>query len=125
MRIRQDLQRLTSTHSVWIDRKRPEESGRLQRDEGRFVTRLSIPILGIANISLAPLAVIHFSKSLAVEWKDFARVNTVSPGFIDTNMGAGGAVRETALSMAALGRTGDPRELKGVRILAIRSWTCV
>jgi sorbose reductase len=72
------------------------------------------------------LAVIHFSKSLAVEWKDFARVNTVSPGFFDTNMGASDAVRETALTMAALGRTGDPRELKGVRIvLDMSSWAYV
>jgi sorbose reductase len=59
-------------------------------------------------------AVIHLSKSLAVEWKDFARVNTVSPGFFDTGMGASEGVMPTALSMAVMGRTGDPRELKGV-----------
>lgn len=59
-------------------------------------------------------AVIHFSKSLAVEWKDFARVNTVSPGFFDTNMGASSDVLKVAYEMAVLGRQGDPRELKGV-----------
>jgi NAD(P)-dependent dehydrogenase (short-subunit alcohol dehydrogenase family) len=42
-------------------------------------------------------------------------VNTVSPGFFETDMGAGPGVRKTALEMAVLGRTGDPRELKGVR----------
>lgn len=29
-------------------------------------------------------AVVHLGKSLAVEWVDFARVNCVSPGYIDT-----------------------------------------
>ncbi|EIN11559.1 NAD(P)-binding protein [Punctularia strigosozonata HHB-11173 SS5] len=59
-------------------------------------------------------AVIHFCKSLAVEWKDFARVNVVSPGFFDTKMGAGPEVLKTAHEMAVLGRQGDPRELKGI-----------
>lgn len=31
-------------------------------------------------------AVIHLAKSLAVEWVDFATVNCISPGFIDTDM---------------------------------------
>jgi sorbose reductase len=31
-------------------------------------------------------AVIHFCKSLAVEWTGFARVNTVSPGYIQTEI---------------------------------------
>lgn len=31
-------------------------------------------------------------KSLAIEWRDFARVNTVSPGFIES--GLTGAVSE-------------------------------
>lgn len=31
-------------------------------------------------------AVIHFCKSLAVEWTGFARVNTVSPGYIHTDI---------------------------------------
>jgi sorbose reductase len=61
-------------------------------------------------------AVIHFCKSLAVEWKDFARVNVVSPGFFDTSMGAGAEVLKVAHEMAILGRQGDPRELKGVSI---------
>lgn len=30
-------------------------------------------------------AVVHLAKCLAVEWTDFARVNCVSPGFIDTD----------------------------------------
>lgn len=31
-------------------------------------------------------AVMHFCKSLAVEWTGFARVNTVSPGYINTEI---------------------------------------
>jgi len=27
---------------------------------------------------------VHLAKSLAVEWVDFARVNCISPGFIET-----------------------------------------
>lgn len=30
-------------------------------------------------------AVIHLAKSLAVEWTEFARVNCISPGFIETD----------------------------------------
>ncbi|KAF8318484.1 NAD(P)-binding protein [Clavulina sp. PMI_390] len=56
----------------------------------------------------------HFARSLAFEWKDFARVNVVSPGFFDTGMGAAPDVLDAAYDMAVLGRQGDPRELKGI-----------
>jgi NAD(P)-dependent dehydrogenase (short-subunit alcohol dehydrogenase family) len=36
----------------------------------------------------------HLGKSLAREWRDFARVNMVSPGFFNTAMGASGLVRK-------------------------------
>lgn len=62
-------------------------------------------------------AVIHFCKSLAVEWRAFARVNTVSPGFFNTGMGASPETLKTAYEMAALGRQGDARELKGVSVV--------
>ncbi|EWC47498.1 hypothetical protein DRE_00466 [Drechslerella stenobrocha 248] len=39
----------------------------------------------VYNMSKA--AVIHLCKSLAVEWAGFARVNTVSPGYIVTEIG--------------------------------------
>ena len=32
-------------------------------------------------------AVVHLAKSLAVEWAEFARVNCISPGFIETESG--------------------------------------
>lgn len=59
-------------------------------------------------------AVTHFVKSLAFDWKDFARCNIVSPGFVDTDMGAGESAVNTALNMAVMGRQADPREFKGI-----------
>lgn len=58
--------------------------------------------------------VTHLGKSLAREWRDFARVNVVSPGFFDTKMGAGPKVLTEGLRMTALGRMGDVKEIKGV-----------
>ena len=56
----------------------------------------------------------HFGKSLAREWREFARVNSVSPGFFDTSMGAGGVVETEAERMAVLGRQGHVKEIKGL-----------
>ncbi|KAI1118059.1 putative short-chain dehydrogenase [Nemania sp. NC0429] len=58
--------------------------------------------------------VTHFGKSLAREWRDFARVNIVSPGFFDTKMGAGPLELNEACRMAVLGRQGHVKELKGL-----------
>ncbi|KAJ5895031.1 short-chain dehydrogenase [Penicillium taxi] len=58
--------------------------------------------------------VTHFGKSLAREWREFARVNIVSPGFFDTKMGAGPSAVNEAYRMAALGRQGHTREIKGL-----------
>lgn len=58
--------------------------------------------------------VIHLGKSLAFEWKDFARVNIISPGFVDTNMGAFNEILEVNRHMTVMGRQADPKEFKGV-----------
>lgn len=58
--------------------------------------------------------VTQFGKSLAHEWKDFARVNIVSPGFFDTKMGAGESVINEAYRMTPLGRQGHTKEIKGL-----------
>ncbi|ORY59261.1 uncharacterized protein BCR38DRAFT_399548 [Pseudomassariella vexata] len=39
-----------------------------------------------AAYNASKAALVHLSKSLAVEWVDFMRVNCVSPGFIETDM---------------------------------------
>ncbi|KAF1848812.1 NAD(P)-binding protein [Cucurbitaria berberidis CBS 394.84] len=56
----------------------------------------------------------HLGKSLAREWREFARVNIVSPGFFNTKMGAGPQVITEGLRMIPLGRQGDVKEIKGL-----------
>ncbi|KAI1375645.1 short-chain dehydrogenase [Hypoxylon crocopeplum] len=58
--------------------------------------------------------VTQFGKSLAREWREFARVNIVSPGFFDTKMGAGPSALNEAYRMAVLGRQGHVKEIKGL-----------
>ncbi|PKY00687.1 NAD(P)-binding protein, partial [Aspergillus campestris IBT 28561] len=56
----------------------------------------------------------HFGKSLAREWREFARVNIVSPGFFDTKMGASTETVQEAYRMTVLGRQGHTKEIKGL-----------
>ncbi|KAF4462411.1 short-chain dehydrogenase [Fusarium albosuccineum] len=58
--------------------------------------------------------VTHFGKSIAREWREFARVNVVSPGFFETKMGASPDCLQEAYRMAALGRQGHVKEIKGL-----------
>jgi sorbose reductase len=51
---------------------------------------------------------------LAREWRDFARVNIVSPGFFDTKMGASPQCINEAYRMTPLGRMGHVKEIKGL-----------
>lgn len=54
----------------------------------------------------------HLGKCLAREWREFARVNTVSPGFFQTKMGAGPEDENEVYRMAVLGRQGHVKEIK-------------
>ncbi|KAB8271693.1 hypothetical protein BDV30DRAFT_213158 [Aspergillus minisclerotigenes] len=58
--------------------------------------------------------VTQFGKSLAREWRDFARVNIISPGFFETKMGASPLALNEAYRMAVLGRQGHVKEIKGL-----------
>ncbi|PVI02895.1 NAD(P)-binding protein [Periconia macrospinosa] len=58
--------------------------------------------------------ILHLGRSLAREWREFARVNIVSPGFFNTAMGASDRVKNEAHRMAVLGRQGETREIKGI-----------
>lgn len=60
--------------------------------------------------------VTHFGKSLAREWREFARVNIVSPGFFDTKMGASPLAINEAYRMSAFGRQGHVKEIKGLYV---------
>ncbi|PWN19924.1 putative NADP-dependent mannitol dehydrogenase [Microstroma glucosiphilum] len=64
--------------------------------------------------NLTKAAVTHFGKSLAREWREFARVNIVSPGFFYTKMGASPQCENEAVRKAVLARQGDTKELKGI-----------
>jgi sorbose reductase len=59
------------------------------------------------------------ARSLANEWRDFARVNSVSPGYIDTGLSdfVPKETQELWHSMIPMGRDAKATELKGVYVL--------
>ncbi|KAL4960174.1 uncharacterized protein BDV14DRAFT_211859 [Aspergillus stella-maris] len=76
---------------------------------GRVVT---VPVdHTVYNMTKA--AVTHLGRSLAREWRGFARVNVVAPGYIETDMSDCPASNGEARRMAVLGRLGGVKELKG------------
>lgn len=68
-----------------------------------------------APYNASKAAVIHLGKSLAVEWSHFARVNTVSPGYILTDIGEFVEPKQKQLwhQLTPLGREGTTQELVG------------
>lgn len=68
-----------------------------------------------APYNAAKAGLIHLAKSLAVEWAPFARVNTVSPGYIATDISdfVDPAVKEKWWQLTPLGREGETKELVG------------
>ncbi|KAL7664731.1 Sorbose reductase SOU1 [[Candida] zeylanoides] len=68
-----------------------------------------------APYNAAKAACIHMGKSLAVEWAPFARVNTISPGYIATDISefADKEVKTKWLQLIPLGREALPQELVG------------
>ncbi|WBW71398.1 sorbose reductase [Schizosaccharomyces osmophilus] len=63
-------------------------------------------------------AVKHLSRALAVEWAPFARVNSVSPGYIDTDLTlyADEKLRKQWKDLTPQGRIGLPEELVGAYV---------
>lgn len=74
-----------------------------------------------ASYNVAKAGCIHLAKSLANEWRDFARVNSISPGYIDTGLSDFIDEKTQALwrSMIPMGRNGDAKELKGAYVYLI------
>lgn len=68
-----------------------------------------------ACYNAAKAGVIHFAKSLAVEWAGYARVNTVSPGYIATQICSFVDDEKKSVwhSLTPMGREGLPQELVG------------
>jgi sorbose reductase len=70
------------------------------------------------SYNVAKAGCIHMARSLANEWRDFARVNSVSPGYIDTGL-SDFVPKETQdlwHSMIPLGRDAKATELKGAYV---------
>lgn len=59
-------------------------------------------------------AVTMLGKCLAREWREFARVNIISPGYFKTNLGASDRAQSEAYRMSVMGRQGDVKEIKGL-----------
>lgn len=93
-----------------------------ERGSGSFV--ISSSISGhIANYpqeqtsyNVAKAGCIHLAKSLANEWRDFARVNSVSPGYVETGISdyIPQETKQMWESLTPVGRMGRPKELKGI-----------
>ncbi|KAI0600538.1 short chain dehydrogenase [Biscogniauxia sp. FL1348] len=76
---------------------------------------VNVPRMQMAyNASKA--AVIHACKSFAIEWVGFARANSVSPGYIKTDMSSSVSPETIKIlkDKIPMGREGEPGELKGV-----------
>jgi len=73
------------------------------------------------SYNVAKAGCIHLAKSLANEWRDFARVNSISPGYIDTGLSdfVDQKTQDLWKSFIPLGRNGDAKELKGAYVYFI------
>jgi sorbose reductase len=73
------------------------------------------------SYNVAKAGCIHMARSLANEWRDFARVNSISPGYIDTGLSdfVEQKTQDLWKSMIPLGRNGDAKELKGAYVYLV------
>lgn len=92
-----------------------------ERGSGSFIATSSMSghIVNFPQLQAAyngaKAGVRHFCTSLAVEWAGFARVNTVSPGYIATEISAfvPDETKSKWWSFTPLGREGEAQELVG------------
>ena len=98
-----------------------------QRGTGSFVITSSMSG-HIANYpqeqtsyNVAKAGCIHMARSLANEWRDFARVNSISPGYIDTGLSdfVDKKTQDLWNSFIPVGRPGVAKELKGAYVYLI------
>lgn len=70
------------------------------------------------SYNVAKAGCIHLAKSLANEWRDFARVNSISPGYIDTGLSdfVPQDIQNLWKSMIPMGRDAKAKELKGAYV---------
>lgn len=87
-----------------------------------FTTSISASIVNVphhlAAYCTSKAGIVHLAKSLAVEWAGFARVNCVSPGFVDTEMTADipQEVKDAVSNQTPIGRACVARELVGAYV---------
>ncbi|KAK1522313.1 L-xylulose reductase [Colletotrichum costaricense] len=98
-----DIPSLEYTEETWKDNNSvnldgvmwtAQAAGKVFKQQGRgnliITASVSATLVNIpqrqAAYNSSKAAAVHLAKSLAVEWVDFARVNSVSPGFIETEM---------------------------------------
>ncbi|KAK2615945.1 hypothetical protein N8I77_002666 [Diaporthe amygdali] len=98
-----DISSLEYTEETWKDNNSvnldgvmwtAQAAGKVFKQQGRgnliITTSVSATLVNIpqrqAAYNSSKAAAVHLAKSLAVEWVEFARVNCVSPGFIETDM---------------------------------------
>jgi len=98
-----------------------------ERGAGSFVITASMSG-HIANFpqeqtsyNVAKAGCIHMARSLANEWRDFARVNSISPGYIDTGLSdfVDQDTQKLWKSMIPMGRDGEAKELKGAYVYLV------
>lgn len=97
--------------------------GKIFRDQGHgsliFTASMSGHIVNFPQMqacyNAVKAGVIHFAKSLAVEWSGFARVNSISPGYIATEISdfVPKEIKAKWWESIPLGREGLPEELVG------------
>lgn len=97
--------------------------GRIFRDQGFgslvMTASMSAHIVNVPQLqaayNVAKAGVLHLGKSLAVEWAPFARVNTISPGYIATELSdfVPDEQKNIWYALTPKGRQGLPRELAG------------
>ena len=58
------------------------------------------------------------ARSLANEWRDFARVNSISPGYVNTGLGdfVPADIQDGWNKLIPMGRQSDPKELKAAYV---------
>jgi sorbose reductase len=98
-----------------------------EQGHGSFVINASVGghVAGVpiefTSYNVAKAGCIHLAKMLANEWRGFARVNSISPGYIDTGL-AGNVpqdILDTWNSMIPMGRRGESQELKGAFVYLV------
>lgn len=97
--------------------------GKIFREKGNgsliMTASMSGHIVNVPNYqtgyNASKAAVVHMAKSLAVEFSDFARVNSVSPGYTDTPMSEFVPTKQRAKwwGLTPKGREALPEELVG------------